>query len=705
MSALSSILQSGQPIPGCLKTSMQPQQSASSFEATLSNCVRKHFGLPPGPVPSSRITWNGGLLTQAELQIVAVLNRHKDQMPLSWDSLADKANDPSTPPDLREAIEGLQRAPELFHAIGSQGDGRFGGWITAKDLSGFSGHHSQVAAFQGQQAQSYVENYIPSDSTGNPQPSVMTRDDALRELYRYSENLPKNLSLADFKQIVEGDAKAGKCPPQVIAAAQYFVSRPNEWKQLYGGSIDKVHKEDFLQVASSSMSLTQYERNTLKTININQRAFFGSGDLTRDKLASMAEDESLNPKVRQAASQLLSDPLLFSLLNNSITGYKTHNAFFDFGGGHTVDSGNISKKDFARFYDGMSSANRTVQQPKTHTPETAAEQEAVADMMMGQADQPDTKSVKKNGGAFIHAVDNVLKIAAPVLDWAATAVGLLSFVPVLGQVADAVSMALSCEAQALNLLRTAITGGNMKQALLEAGVNIGAQALSLVAGPQVKLAIRNGLVKQALEEAANAGINLPISMAQGYAQDYLYNLQARLAAEPVQAAGLPSDHLDNLQPRLAAGAVQAAGLPSDHLYDLEPRLGSGAVQAAGLPSDHLYDLEPRLGSGAVQAAGLPSDHLYDLEPRLGSGAVQAAGLPSDHLYDLEPRLGSGAVQAAGLPSDHLYDLEPRLGSGAVQAAGLPSDHLYDLEPRLASGAVLAAGLSSQMGMPIYQKVA
>ncbi|WP_027168273.1 HrpF/NolX family T3SS translocon protein [Mesorhizobium sp. WSM3224] len=484
----------------------------------------------PAPIRSERITWNGGSLTPAELQIVAVLNRHKDQCPLSWESLADKANDPSTPPDLKAAIMALQEDPELFYAIGSQGDGRCGGKITAKDLSEFSGHHSQVAAFQETQAQSYAQNYIPSDSTGNPQPSVMTRNDALRELYRYSENLPKNLSVADLKQIVDGEAKTGKCPPQVIAAAQYFVSHPNEWKQLFGGAIDKVHKEDFLQVASSAMSLTRTELDTIETIKSNQDTFFGSGDLTREKLASMAKDKSLESRVQKAASQLLSDPLLFSMLNNSITGYKTHNKFFDFGGGHTVDSGDVSRNDFSHFCDSMSSANRTVQQPKTHVSKTAAEQNAVSDMMIGRTDQPDTKSPKKNGGAFIHAVGDVLKLVSPVLDWAATAVGLLGFIPGLGQVADAVSMVLSCEAQAANLVRTAITGGNMKQALEQAGISIGGQALSLVAGPEVKLAIRNGLVRKAMEEAATAGINLPISMAQTYAEDYLNNLQARLAA-------------------------------------------------------------------------------------------------------------------------------------------------------------------------------
>lgn len=244
------------------------------------------------PVASSRITWNGGTLTDSELEIVAVLNRHKDQCPLSWDSLAEKANDPSTPPDLKEAINKLRQDPELFYAIGSQGDGRCGGKIKANDLSKFSDSHAQVAAFQEQKAHSYEQNYIPSDGTGNGQPSAMSANDALRELYRYSDYLPKNLSLDDFKRIVDGNAKTGKCPPQVIAAAQYFLDHPDAWKQLYGGAIDKVHKEDFLQVASSSMNLTQSELDTLGTINKNQSAFFGNGDLTREKLSSMADDKS-----------------------------------------------------------------------------------------------------------------------------------------------------------------------------------------------------------------------------------------------------------------------------------------------------------------------------------------------------------------------------------------------------------------------------
>ncbi|GLR45950.1 nodulation outer protein X [Mesorhizobium amorphae] len=531
-------------LPPQLRSAIKSMEQAPQPSAVEPPAVES----PPvaqAPVKSSRITWSGGKLTETELQIVAVLNRHKDQCPLSWDSLTDKANDPSTPPDLKAAIEGLQKDPELFYAIGSQGDGRCGGKIKAGDLSGFSSYHSQVGAFQEQQAQNYQRNYIPSDGTGKGQPSVMTMNDAIRELYRYSEYLPKNLSQADFKQIVDGDAKIGKCPPQVIAAAQYFLNHPDAWTKLNGGWTGNVHKEDFLSIAASAMSLTKAERKTLDTINRNQRAFFGDpfmaflgrGDLTREKLARMVGNKNLSKDVRNAASQLLSDPVLFGLLNNTITGYKTHHRFFDFGGGHRVDSGNISHGDFRHFYRNMSAANRTIQHTKTHKPKTAAEQDAAADMMMGVADQPGIKSVKKNGGALMHVVDGVLKVGSKVLDWAATAVGLLSFIPGLGELADLGSMVLEAESQAAKLLHTAITGGDMTKALKEAGLTMGAQALSLVAGPEVKLAMRNGLTKAALEEALSAGINLPVSMAQSYATQYLENVKARLEAGPIAAAG------------------------------------------------------------------------------------------------------------------------------------------------------------------------
>ncbi|QUP56441.1 nodulation protein NOLX (plasmid) [Ralstonia syzygii] len=476
----------------------------------------------------SPLTWNGGTLTNSELQIVAILDRHKDQCPLEWSSLQDKINDPSTPPDLKQALQGLSQDPQLFYAIGSQGDGKCGGKIKAKDLDAFSANHPQVSAFNEQQAKGYEQNYIPSDGTGDGLPASMTESDALRELYKYSDNLTKHLGEDEFRQIVDGTAKTGKCPPQVIAAAQYFLDHKDDWNKLTGGG--EVGKADFLQTASSAMSLTQPELDTLKTINANQNAFFGDGDLTRDKLAGMADNKRLDPKVRQAASQLLGDPVLFGLLNNAITGYKTHHGFFSFGGGHTVDSGNIAGRDFQQFYSNLSQANRTVQTPRTHEPKTAEEQAAVADMMMGVADQPEIKSPKHNGGFLQHALDDVLKVGAKALDWASMAVGMLSFIPGVGEIADAASAALEAESQACNILHAAVSGGDVKKALEEAGINLGAAAIGNLGGPEVRLAMKEGITKTLLEKAVNAGIDLPVSQAKSYAENYLGNLQARLEA-------------------------------------------------------------------------------------------------------------------------------------------------------------------------------
>lgn len=485
----------------------------------------------PGAEPT--LTWNGGTLTDQQLQIVAVLDRHKDQCPLQLDSLDDKINDPSTPPDLKAALQGLQQDPGLAFAIGSQGDGRCGGKIKAKDLESFSANHPQVAQYNERMAQAYADNYVPSDGSGNGEPQVMTESDALRELYKYSENLPKTLSQDVFKQIVDGDAKTGKTPPQVIAAAQYFREHRDAWDKLAGGN--EMATADFEQAASSSISMTRDEMNTLEAVNAHQDAFFGGGDLTRDRLSSMTEDAKLDSKTRAAAKQLLSDPVLFGILNNSITGYKTHHGFFSFGGGHTVDSGNISQNDFHHFFDTMSAANKDVQKPRTHKATTDADSRAVVDMTMGIADQPEIKTPKHNGGFLQHALNEALKIGSTVLDWAATAMSALSFIPGIGEIADAASLALESESQAMKVLHTAISGGNIKQALLEAGLGIAAQAVGDISGPEAKIAMRDGLAKKIAEKAINQAIDVPLSVAKSYTENYLNDLKARIEAGPLAA--------------------------------------------------------------------------------------------------------------------------------------------------------------------------
>ncbi|MBO9856024.1 MULTISPECIES: HrpF/NolX family T3SS translocon protein [Xanthomonas] len=459
---------------------------------------------PPPPAEGSTVTWNEGQLNQSELEIVSVLDRHKDQVDsLSFDQLDAKINDPSTQPDLKKALQGLQKDPRLFFAIGSQKDGKCGGKIKAQDLTDFSYYHPQIAEYNDKQAKSYTQNYIASDSPDKTKASVMTKSDALRELYRYSDYLPGNLSEDEFAKIVDGDSKTGKCPPQVIAAAQYFRDHPDEWKEFAGDS-GSMSTPDFLQKSTSEMHLTADEQKTLDTINSHQDAFYGDGkEITRDKLDAISKDDKADPAVKQAATQLLADPLLFGLLNNSITGYKKPHHFF--GGGHVVDSGKISQDDFRQFYDHMSAANKTVDTPATHEASSPDQQKAVADMLVGKDDPPAIKKPKKDVGTFQHGLHEFLKWDSKILDWMSVGLSALNGIPIIGEIADAASIALESEAQAAQVVDTAIQGGDMSLALKLAGINMAGAVVGAVGGPTARIGakgVAKGVAEAAAKEAA-----------------------------------------------------------------------------------------------------------------------------------------------------------------------------------------------------------
>ncbi|WP_031420795.1 HrpF/NolX family T3SS translocon protein [Xanthomonas euvesicatoria] len=455
---------------------------------------------PPPPAEGSTVTWNEGQLNQSELEIVSVLDRHKDQVDsLSFDQLDAKINDPSTQPDLKKALQGLQKDPRLFFAIGSQKDGKCGGKIKAQDLTDFSYYHPQIAEYNDKQAKSYTQNYIASDSPDKTKASVMTKSDALRELYRYSDYLPGNLSEGEFAKIVDGDSKTGKCPPQVIAAAQYFRDHPDEWKEFAGDS-GSMSTPDFLQKSTSEMHLTADEQKTLDTINSHQDAFYGDGkEITRDKLDAISKDDKADPAVKQAATQLLADPLLFGLLNNSITGYKKPHHFF--GGGHVVDSGKISQDDFRQFYDHMSAANKTVDTPATHEASSPDQQKAVADMLVGKDDPPAIKKPKKDVGTFQQGLHEFLKWDSKILDWMSVGLSALNGIPIIGEIADAASIALESEAQAAQVVDTAIQGGDMSLALKLAGINMAGAVVGAVGGPTARIGAK-GVAKGVAEAAA-----------------------------------------------------------------------------------------------------------------------------------------------------------------------------------------------------------
>lgn len=483
------------------------------------------------------LTWNSGTLNDSQLEITSILARHKDQLPLDWQSIQDKANDPNTPPDLKAALQALANDPALFVAIGSQGDGKCGGKIKAGDVSSFIDNHPQVAEYNRKKAEGYVKDYIPSDAKPGDKPSAMTQNDALRELYRYSDYLPKKLDMDALQRIVDGDSDVKKAPPQVIAAAQYFLQNRNEWASL--NKLDnpdkRVGKADFLQSAASAVHLTKEDLKTVSTINDNLDVFFKDGQkITRDRLAAMTEDKSLSSDVREAAKQLLQDPLLYGLINNANSGYKTKNGFFSFGG-PTVDSGVIGKKDFEKFMSSMSEANKTVQERKTHAAKSDASKSAVSDMAMGMEDQPDIKTVKKSGGALKKAMDKILTIYSKVMDIASQVVGALGVIPGLGDIADALSIGMAAGASAAKVLSTLLNGGSLKKALAEAGINLASAALGAVAGPEARVALKNGLSKMLVEKLANTGIDLAVDKAKAFTDGYLQDLKGRLYANTTNA--------------------------------------------------------------------------------------------------------------------------------------------------------------------------
>lgn len=454
--------------------------------------------LPPA-VDGSSVTWKDGTLTQNELEIVTTLDRHKDQLPVAWADLDAKINDPATPPDLKKALTELQKDPRLFFAIGSQGDGKCGGKITAGDLSKFSAGHAQVAEYANKQAKGYTQNYVASDSPDKTQPTVMTESDAMREA----------LSLLGLS--AEGSEPGRIQAPgrrrqqdQEVPAAGHrrravLSWRPDQWKAL-AGDAGSLSTPDFLQKSTSQMHLTAPELKTLDTINSHQDAFFGDGkEVTRDKLDTIVKDDKADPAVRDAAKQLLGDPLLFGLLNNSITGYKKPHSFF--GGGHVVDSGKISNKDFQQFYDHMTAANKTVDKSPTHTATSPDQKKAVADMLMGKADQPEIKQKKKDIGTVGKGLHEFLKWDSKIMDWASVGLSALNGIPIIGEIADVGALALESEAQAAQVIDTALQGGNMKLAWELAGINMAGAVVGAAGGPSARLAAK-GVAKGVAEGAA-----------------------------------------------------------------------------------------------------------------------------------------------------------------------------------------------------------
>jgi type III secretion translocon protein HrpF len=395
-------------------------------------------------------------------EVVTTLDRHEDLLkkPLDFKGLVELAKDPQTPTDAKKALEALVKegkdAP-MFKQFDAAKTGGTDGRISSKDIRELQ-KLPQVAAYADTKAESYTHNYVPSDAKPGSSPREMTTNDALRELFQYSESLPgKSIDLKTLQKIADGTQDMGKCPPQVAAAAKFFTGHPDQWQAITKDNGGKVSRDRLCDLAAELVNLSPVESKAIETLQNNKDIFFKGGGVTPNKLKDIANDVKNSKEVRDAAN-LLAQPhsMLFSMLDNGKHGAGGN--FFN-----KANDRNIGKGDLDAFI--KKGSNKVAPPPiPSAPPSSKLEQDAKNDMDIGQETQPDDK--KRKGGGIYKLVE--------ALSWIGTAVA------------------------------TAFTGG-AAAALVTAGRIIGTTMAKVVAREAGKEAVELGS-KQVAREAAKTEI-------------------------------------------------------------------------------------------------------------------------------------------------------------------------------------------------------
>ncbi|MDU4095363.1 MAG: HrpF/NolX family T3SS translocon protein, partial [Pantoea sp.] len=304
--------------------------------------------------------------------------------------------------------------PAIFAAIDPANNGKSDGKISAKDIQKWQ-QNPAIRQYADAKAETYTHDYVPSDSAPGSPAREMNANDAMRELYLYSESLPKKVSLETLQKIADGSQDMGKCPPQVAAAAKYYTRHPEQWQQLTGKDDPgaSVSRDRLCDVAAYNVKLSPQESKALETLQNNKDIFFKGGGIKPDKLTKIANDTHNSQEVRDAAN-LLSQPnsMLFSMLDNGKHGAGGN--FFN-----KANDRNIGKGDLDAFI--RKGSNQVASPPQlANAPTTLKELSAQDDMARGQETQPDQK--KQKGGGIFKLLD--------ILSYVAT--GLSMLIPGVG---------------------------------------------------------------------------------------------------------------------------------------------------------------------------------------------------------------------------------------------------------------------------------
>lgn len=460
-----------------------------------------------------------------DMQCLHTLQMHRDRLPKKMrDGDIDKMiNDDKTPEDLKKELRYLKDpANKAFkHSLdtelkGGQPDGN----ISCKDIDKASARSGQIE-YGKRKAESYTHNYVPSDAQQEDAlPREITEADAAREMYLYSDGLPKHIDLDLMKKIASGQAtgQAGKYPPQLIASAQYYAKNPDKFKKAIGG--DETNRDYMQDHLIKQVRLTEDEQKTIKSINKNQDVFFKDGKkITRDNIEKIAKDEDQKPEIRKDANQLLKSPLVYGMLDNAAKGHGTNLV-------KNNNDGQISKEDGQAAEKNLTEANisKAPAPVKAHKPRTTEDMSAAKDMGYGMMDDPNIKAseggaLKKFGQTLGKVFSKALDIGKNILDF----VGGLK-IPIFSQLAQAGSVSIAA-ANDLGLkpaLERAEKGTSVKESEINGaktfGMDMASTGMSAVvpgAGAAVmggaKGALKGGVdgakegAKQGLKEGAELG--------------------------------------------------------------------------------------------------------------------------------------------------------------------------------------------------------
>ena len=453
---------------------------------------------------------NNPTFSDQEMGVISALQRHRGEFPIKVHELQKRIDDPKTPPDLKAALMQVKDDPTLRIALDAKNQGggveHADGCLSDRDLDRL-GELPAMKAFNEAQAKVFVSNYIPSDAPPSMHDArEMTENDAAREFYLYSDNLPGRMNTGTLQKIVEGEAGCKKCPPQVIAAAQYFRDHPAAWEKVTGGDSNKFlgcSRSDLLDNISKSVYLDPDETATLDTLDKNKDIFFSSV-MTRDSLKAIVDNPDSKPDVKNAAQKLIDDPLLFGMLDNGKKGHSSNLI-------KTADDGKISKDDLSAFMEHLTTKGKKPPPlPPTHKATTADEKGALAAMQAGQVDDPEIK--KEKGGGLIHFLRSVitpfLKIGEMLEHAISLAMSVLTKIPIIGEIAGAISIAAEAIAGGFHMATAAINGADLKKAAIAVGAGIAGALVGLVvtgAGPAIARGITAGVEHVAMAASSKAG--------------------------------------------------------------------------------------------------------------------------------------------------------------------------------------------------------